>query len=69
MDRAWITAISISTPDIGVASLENVTTYIWRLVKERLPHLEEVELKRGMSGSQEGCIYRGETLAGNSLAA
>ncbi|MFC5487576.1 6-carboxytetrahydropterin synthase, partial [Microvirga aerilata] len=22
-------------PDIGVASLENVTTYIWRLVKER----------------------------------
>ena len=56
-------------PDIGVASLENVTTYIWRLVKERFPNLEEVELKRGMAGSTEGCIYRGESPAGSSLAA
>jgi 6-pyruvoyltetrahydropterin/6-carboxytetrahydropterin synthase len=55
--------------DIGVASLENVTTYIWRLVKERFPNLEEVELKRGMPGSAEGCIYRGESPAGSSLAA
>ena len=46
-------------PEIGVASLENVTTYIWRLVKQRFPGLEEVELKRVMPGSTEGCIYRG----------
>jgi 6-pyruvoyltetrahydropterin/6-carboxytetrahydropterin synthase len=49
--------------EIGVASLENITTYIWRLVKERFPGLEEVELRRGMPGSSEGCIYRGEAEA------
>jgi 6-pyruvoyltetrahydropterin/6-carboxytetrahydropterin synthase len=56
-------------PEIGIASLENVTTYIWRLVKARFPNLEEVELKRGMSGSSEGCIYRGEAAISSSLAA
>lgn len=56
-------------PEIGVASLENVTTYIWRLVKARFPNLEEVELKRGMPGSTEGCIYRGEAAGSASLAA
>jgi 6-pyruvoyltetrahydropterin/6-carboxytetrahydropterin synthase len=42
---------------------------VWKLVKERFPGLEEVELKRGMSGSQEGCIYRGEEEALLGLAA
>ncbi|WP_262029172.1 6-carboxytetrahydropterin synthase [Microvirga sp. Mcv34] len=57
-------------PEIGIASLENVTTYIWRLVKNRFPNLEEVELRRGMPGSTEGCIYRGETAGtSSSLAA
>jgi 6-pyruvoyltetrahydropterin/6-carboxytetrahydropterin synthase len=56
-------------PAIGIAYLENVTTYIWRLVKERFPNLEEVELKRGMAGSSEGCIYRGEAPTSASLAA
>ena len=28
-----------------------------------------VELKRGMTGSSEGCIYRGETLQAVDLAA
>ncbi len=56
-------------PEIGIASLENVTKYIWKLVKERFPGLEEVELKRGMAGSTEACIYRGESPAGSSLAA
>jgi 6-pyruvoyltetrahydropterin/6-carboxytetrahydropterin synthase len=55
--------------EIGVASLENITTYIWRVVKERFPGLEEVELKRGLTGSSEGCIYRGETPARINMAA
>jgi 6-pyruvoyltetrahydropterin/6-carboxytetrahydropterin synthase len=55
--------------EIGLASLENITAYIWRKVKERFPNLEEVELKRGMAGSSEGCIYRGEMLAFADLAA
>jgi 6-pyruvoyltetrahydropterin/6-carboxytetrahydropterin synthase len=38
-------------------------------VKARFPNLEEVELKRGMSGSSEGCIYRGEAAISSSLAA
>jgi 6-pyruvoyltetrahydropterin/6-carboxytetrahydropterin synthase len=38
-------------------------------VKARFPNLEEVELKRGMPGSSEGCIYRGETAGSSSLAA
>ena len=46
--------------EIGVASLENVTRYLWRLFQARFPGLEEVELKRGFAGSVEGCIYRGE---------
>ncbi|MEZ0172552.1 6-carboxytetrahydropterin synthase [Microvirga sp. TS319] len=53
--------LDLKQDEIGLASLENITTYIWRNVKERFPNLEEVELKRGMSGSSEGCIYRGET--------
>lgn len=56
-------------PEIGVASLENITTYIWTVVKERFPGLEEVEIRRGMPGSSEGCIYRGESKASLSLAA
>ena len=55
--------------EIGVASLENITTYIWRVVKERFPELEEVELKRGLTGSSEGCIYRGGPGDNVSLAA
>jgi 6-pyruvoyltetrahydropterin/6-carboxytetrahydropterin synthase len=55
--------------EIGLASLENITTYIWRKVKERFPNLEEVELRRGMAGSSEGCIYRGGTLQDADLAA
>jgi 6-pyruvoyltetrahydropterin/6-carboxytetrahydropterin synthase len=47
-------------PEIGIASLENVTRYLWRLFQARFPGLEEVELKRGFAGSVEGCIYRGE---------
>jgi 6-pyruvoyltetrahydropterin/6-carboxytetrahydropterin synthase len=38
-------------------------------VKARFPNLEEVELKRGMPGSSEGCIYRGEAAISSSLAA
>ncbi len=55
--------------EIGLASLENITTYIWRKVKARFPNLEEIELRRGMVGSSEGCIYRGEPLASIDLAA
>ncbi|WP_230533834.1 6-carboxytetrahydropterin synthase [Microvirga roseola] len=55
--------------DIGIASLENITTYIWRLVKARFSGLEEVELRRGMPGSSEGCIYRGEVVSADNLAA
>lgn len=47
-------------PEIGIASLENVTKYLWNVFKARFPGLEEVELKRGFHGSVEGCIYRGE---------
>jgi 6-pyruvoyltetrahydropterin/6-carboxytetrahydropterin synthase len=47
-------------PEISVASLENITRYLWRLFQARFPGLEEVELKRGFAGSVEGCIYRGE---------
>jgi 6-pyruvoyltetrahydropterin/6-carboxytetrahydropterin synthase len=47
-------------PEIGIASLENVTKYLWSVFKARFQGLEEVELKRGFQGSIEGCIYRGE---------
>jgi 6-pyruvoyltetrahydropterin/6-carboxytetrahydropterin synthase len=50
-------------PDIAVASLENITKYLWTRFKARFPGLEEVELKRGFVGSIEGCIYRGENLS------
>ena len=56
------TNLDLKQNEIGLASLENITIYIWKKVKERFPNLEEVELKRGMMGSSEGCIYRGETL-------
>src|SRR5215203_4798129 len=46
--------------EIGVASLENITKYLWTLFRSRFPGLEEVELKRGFPGTMEGCIYRGE---------
>jgi 6-pyruvoyltetrahydropterin/6-carboxytetrahydropterin synthase len=46
-------------PEIGVASLENVTLYLWRVFRAEFPGLEEIELKRGFQGSVEGCIYRG----------
>ena len=48
---------------IGVASLENITKHLWSIFKSRFPGLEEVELKRGFTGSLEGCIYRGESAA------
>jgi len=54
-------------PGIGVASLENVTKYLWTLFKTRFPGLEEVELKRGFVGSTEGCVYRGEDSPGRAL--
>ena len=63
------TNLDLKQNEIGLASLENITIYIWRQVKERFPNLEEVELKRGMTGSSEGCIYRGETLQTTNLAA
>jgi 6-pyruvoyltetrahydropterin/6-carboxytetrahydropterin synthase len=47
-------------PGIPVASLENISKYLWGVFKSRFPNLEEVELKRGFPGSTEGCIYRGE---------
>ncbi|MBD2750967.1 hypothetical protein IC232_30510 [Microvirga sp. BT688] len=56
-------------PAIGTALLKNVTKYIWKLVKERFPRLEEVELKRGMAGSSEGCIYCGEAAAAQECIA
>jgi len=56
-------------PEIGVASLENITKYLWKVFKARFPGLEEVELKRGLTGSSEGCIYRGETTANVRLVA
>ncbi|HZW48277.1 MAG TPA: 6-carboxytetrahydropterin synthase [Microvirga sp.] len=61
--------LDLKQDEIGLASLENITTYIWRKVKERFPNLEEVELKRGMAGSSEGCIYRGEAPKSTDLAA
>ena len=56
-------------PEIGIASLENVTTYIWRLVKERFPGLEEVELKRGMPGSTRAASIVARAVNRASLAA
>jgi 6-pyruvoyltetrahydropterin/6-carboxytetrahydropterin synthase len=56
-------------PEIGVASLENITKYLWTLFHARFPGLEEVELKRGFQGSTEGCIYRGEAHADLKMAA
>jgi 6-pyruvoyltetrahydropterin/6-carboxytetrahydropterin synthase len=53
--------------EIGVASLENVTTYLWRIFKAEFPGLEEIELKRGFQGSVEGCIYRGGTAGSGAL--
>ena len=47
-------------PEIQIASLENITRYLWTVFKDRFPGLEEVELKRGFHGSTEGCVYRGE---------
>jgi 6-pyruvoyltetrahydropterin/6-carboxytetrahydropterin synthase len=52
---------------IGVASLENITKYLWTVFKARFPDLDEVELKRGFTGSVEGCIYRGESAAATPL--
>jgi 6-pyruvoyltetrahydropterin/6-carboxytetrahydropterin synthase len=49
-------------PEIGLASLENVTLYLWKVFKAEFPGLEEVELKRGFQGSIEGCVYRGENM-------
>ncbi|WP_243369351.1 6-pyruvoyl trahydropterin synthase family protein [Microvirga solisilvae] len=63
------TNLDLKQNEIGLASLENITIYIWKKVKERFPNLEEVELKRGLTGSSEGCIYRGEPLTSASLAA
>ncbi|SCY49924.1 6-pyruvoyl trahydropterin synthase family protein [Microvirga guangxiensis] len=63
------TNLDLKQNEIGLASLENITIYIWRKVKERFPNLEEVELKRGMTGSTEGCVYRGEDLKAADLAA
>ena len=54
-------------PGIGVASLENITKYLWTLFKARFPGLEEVELKRGFAGSTEGCIYRGDGASAPAL--
>ena len=54
---------------IGVASLENITRYLWTLFHARFPGLEEVELKRGFQGSTEGCIYKGEAHAEHKTAA
>jgi 6-pyruvoyltetrahydropterin/6-carboxytetrahydropterin synthase len=55
-------------PEIGVASLENVTKYLWRVFKSEFPGLEEIELKRGFHGSVEGCIYRGAQESSESLS-
>jgi 6-pyruvoyltetrahydropterin/6-carboxytetrahydropterin synthase len=55
-------------PEIGVASLENVTKYLWRVFKSKFPGLEEIELKRGFHGSVEGCIYRGAQESSESLS-
>ena len=52
---------------IGVASLENITRYLWTVFKARFPGLEEIELKRGFTGSVEGCVYRGEPPAAAPL--
>jgi 6-pyruvoyltetrahydropterin/6-carboxytetrahydropterin synthase len=55
LDQSNLDAI----PAIGIASLENVTKYLWRVFKVQFAGLEEVELKRGFHGSVEGCAYRG----------
>jgi 6-pyruvoyltetrahydropterin/6-carboxytetrahydropterin synthase len=47
-------------PEIGLASLENITKFLWTVFKAKFPGLEEVELKRGFHGSVEGCVFRGE---------
>jgi 6-pyruvoyltetrahydropterin/6-carboxytetrahydropterin synthase len=54
-------------PDIRVASLENISMYLWGVFKDRFPGLDEVELKRGFPGSTEGCIYRGERHASAAI--
>jgi 6-pyruvoyltetrahydropterin/6-carboxytetrahydropterin synthase len=54
-------------PEIGIASLENVSRYLWNRFKSRFPNLEEIELKRGFPGSVEGCVYGG--IDSRSLAA
>jgi 6-pyruvoyltetrahydropterin/6-carboxytetrahydropterin synthase len=54
-------------PEIGVASLENVTIYLWNVFKAKFPGLVEIELKRGFHGSTEGCVYRGEVVKSASI--
>jgi 6-pyruvoyltetrahydropterin/6-carboxytetrahydropterin synthase len=55
--------------EIGVASLENISAYLFDRVKDRFPNLEEVELRRGLTGTSEGCVCRSGRLRDEASAA
>ncbi len=44
---------------LEIPSLENVTRWIWDSLVVTLPGLTRVELRRGVSGYAEGCVYSG----------
>lgn len=46
---------------IGIASLENIASYLWQVFKTEFGGLVELELRRGFPGSTEGCIFTGKT--------
>jgi 6-pyruvoyltetrahydropterin/6-carboxytetrahydropterin synthase len=48
-------------PSIGIASLENIASYLWRIFKAEFSGLDELELRRGFTGSTEGCTLTGKT--------
>jgi 6-pyruvoyltetrahydropterin/6-carboxytetrahydropterin synthase len=44
---------------LAIPSLENLAVWIWDQIKEVIPGLHRVGVRRGMPGAAEGCMYFG----------
>lgn len=53
LDHRFLDAV----PDLGPATLENLSSWIWRRLAPRLPALHRVEVHRDSNG--EACSYAG----------